>query len=38
MGRQDWTQRMLSRVGTAASLSGRDRMRQALAALGFKLR
>jgi hypothetical protein len=38
MGRQDWTQRMLARVGTAASLSGRDRMRQALAALGFKLR
>jgi nitroreductase len=38
MGRQDWTQRMLSRVGTAAALSGRDRMKEALAALGFKLR
>ncbi|PWS38679.1 NADPH-dependent oxidoreductase [Falsiroseomonas bella] len=38
MGRQDWTQRMLARVGTAAALSGRDRMREALAALGFKLR
>jgi nitroreductase len=37
MGRQDWTQRMLSRVGTAASLSGRHRMKEALRALGFKL-
>jgi nitroreductase len=38
MGQQDWTQRMLSRVGTAAALSGRDRMRAALTALGFGLK
>ncbi|HEV7268339.1 MAG TPA: NADPH-dependent oxidoreductase [Falsiroseomonas sp.] len=38
MGRQDWTQRMISRVGTAASLSGRHRMKEALRALGFTLR
>ncbi|WP_137179085.1 NADPH-dependent oxidoreductase [Roseomonas sp. AR75] len=38
MGRQDWTQRMIARVGTAASLSGRHRMTEALKALGFKLR
>lgn len=38
MGQQDWTQRMMSRVGTAAGLSGRDRMREALTALGFPLK
>jgi nitroreductase len=38
MGRQDWSQRMLSRVGTAAGLSGRHRMREALEALGFPLK
>jgi nitroreductase len=38
LGRQDWTQRMLSRVGTAAALNGRHRMKEALTALGFRLR
>ncbi|WP_439552923.1 NADPH-dependent oxidoreductase [Falsiroseomonas sp.] len=38
MGQQDWTQRMISRVGTAAALSGRDRMKDALTALGFGLK
>lgn len=37
IGPQDWSRRMLSRVGTAASLSGRHRMKAALRALGFKL-
>jgi nitroreductase len=38
MGRTAWTARVLARVGTAAGLGGRDRMRAALAALGFPLR
>ena len=38
MGKQDWTQRMISRVGNAAALSGRDRMKDALTALGFGLK
>ena len=38
MGPVAWTPRMLSRVANAASLSGRDRMREALNALGFPLR
>ncbi|MGX9964254.1 NADPH-dependent oxidoreductase [Roseomonas sp. F4] len=38
MGQQDWTQRMMSRVGTAAGLSGRDKMRDSLTALGFPLK
>jgi len=38
MGAQDWTRRMMSRVGTAAALNGRDRMKDALTALGFGLR
>lgn len=38
IGRTTWTGRMLARVGTAAALSGRDRMREALRALGFGLR
>jgi hypothetical protein len=29
---------MISRVGTAAALSGRDRMKDALTALGFGLK
>lgn len=33
-----WTQRVISRVQTPASLSGRHRMREALANLGFELR
>ena len=33
-----WTQRSISRVRTPASLTGRDRMRAALANLGFALR
>lgn len=38
MGAVAWTPRMLSRVANAASLSGRDRMREALNALGFPLK
>jgi nitroreductase len=38
LGRQDWTKRMLSRVGSAAALNGRHRMKEALTALGFRLR
>lgn len=38
LGRTGWTPRMLNRVGSAAGLSGRDRMRQVLAALGFGLK
>jgi nitroreductase len=38
LGPVAWTPRMLSRVANAASLSGRDRMREALNALGFPLR
>jgi hypothetical protein len=34
----DWTQQATDRVKTAASLHGRDRMREALANLGFRLR
>ena len=33
-----WTPRMRARVGTAASLHGRDRLREILAAMGFGLR
>jgi len=33
-----WTQRVISRVKGPASLSGRHRMREALANLGFELR
>ncbi|MGG5810258.1 nitroreductase family protein [Falsiroseomonas sp. CW058] len=35
---QDWTAKMLARVGSAAALSGRDRMAEALRALGFGLK
>jgi nitroreductase len=38
LGRANWTGRVLARVGAAAGLGGRDRMRAALAALGFPLR
>jgi nitroreductase len=34
----DWTQQAANRVKTAESLHGRDRMREALANLGFRLR
>jgi nitroreductase len=35
---QDWSRKMLARVGTIAGLSGRHRMREALTALGFRLK
>jgi nitroreductase len=35
---QDWSQQMIARVRDAAALHGRDRMREALANLGFLLR
>lgn len=38
LGRTAWTPRMLTRVGSAAGLSGRDRMRTVLGALGFGLK
>jgi hypothetical protein len=38
MGPQGWTERVLARIGLLAGMSGRERMRQALAALGFPLR
>lgn len=38
MGRTAWAPRMLNRVGSGASLSGRDRMRAVLNALGFGLK
>ncbi len=38
IGRAGWIGRVLTRVGTAAGLSGRDRMQSVLAALGFGLR
>ena len=33
-----WTQRMLSRMGPIKSMNGRERMRAALASLGFEIR
>ncbi len=33
-----WTDRVVSRVRTPASLTGRHRMREALANLGFQIR
>jgi nitroreductase len=38
IGKASWSGRMLARVGSAAALNGRDRMRDALRALGFGLR
>jgi nitroreductase len=37
-GRTTWTGRVMTRVGTLAGLSGRERMQAALNALGFPLR
>lgn len=37
MGTQGWTDRVLARIGQLAGLSGREKMRAALAALGFPL-
>ena len=33
-----WTQRVLNRLGPIKSMNGRERMRAALAALGFEVR
>jgi hypothetical protein len=33
-----WTQRVLNRLGPIKSMNGRERMRQALARLGFEVR
>lgn len=38
LGRANWTGRVMSRVGSAKGLSGRDRMQAVLRALGFGLR
>jgi nitroreductase len=38
MKEQDWTSQALNRLKDAASLTGRDRMREALASMGFGLR
>lgn len=38
MREQDWTQQSVDRVKDVAALRGRDRMREALRALGFELR
>ena len=38
MGDTAWTPRVLSRIGTLAGLSGRDKMREVLTAMGFGLR
>jgi nitroreductase len=38
MAPEIWTQRVINRVRDAAALNGRDRMREALGALGFELR
>lgn len=37
MSHDDWTGRVIARIGTIAALRGRDRLRAALAALGFPL-
>lgn len=37
MSDDDWTGRVIARIGTIAALRGRDRLRAALAALGFRL-
>ena len=33
-----WTQRVLNRLGPIKSMNGRERMRAALASLGFEIR
>jgi nitroreductase len=38
MGTDRWTEKVIGRIRTAASLHGRDRMREVLAKLGFELR
>ncbi|MBR0655677.1 nitroreductase family protein [Plastoroseomonas arctica] len=38
MATSNWTQRVISRLGTFKALSGRDKMRAAIEALGFPLR
>jgi nitroreductase len=38
MGATTWTQRVIARLGTLKALAGRDRLRDALTALGFPLR
>ena len=38
MAQTTWTKRVVARIGRIAALNGRDRMREALAALGFPLR
>ena len=38
MAASNWTQRVISRLGTLKALSGRDKMRAAIEALGFPLR
>ncbi|WP_232479091.1 NADPH-dependent oxidoreductase [Roseomonas rosulenta] len=38
MGATTWTQRVIARLGTMKALSGRDRLKDALVALGFPLR
>ena len=38
MAAAGWTQRVIARLGTMKALSGRDRMRAGIEALGFPLR
>jgi len=38
MGATTWTQRVIARLGTIKALNGRDRLKDALVALGFPLR
>ncbi len=38
MGPTTWTQRVIARMGTMKALNGRDRLKDALVALGFPLR
>ncbi len=38
MAKSNWTQRVISRLGSMKALSGRDKMRAAIEALGFPLR
>jgi hypothetical protein len=37
MSQYSWTERVISRIAKTKSLNGRDRLRAALAALGFPL-
>jgi hypothetical protein len=38
MGDTAWTPRVLTRIGTTKGLTGRDKMREVLTAMGFGLR